>query len=80
MCNARKLQSKRAKRVTFDCVAFTFILQCHQLSGLLEVAYTQKLKGQELIVFKRNLQIGIGCVCAPERPQRVYQTESINHL
>ena len=50
------------------------------MTGLLDVGYTEKIEDQEMVVFRRNLTVGIGCLCKPLGIQRVYDTERINHL
>ena len=63
-------------------IMWRFFFQCEQLSGVLEVGYTQNITNPdvETVVFKRNLTFGTGCVCAPLRIQRVIQNEKIDRL
>ena len=57
-----------------------FLLQCHQLTGLLDVGYTVKIDEEEMVVYRRNLTVGIGCSCKTRTVQRVVQPERIYHL
>ena len=57
-----------------------FLLQCHQLTGLLDVGYTVKIDEEEMVVYRRNLTVGIGCSCKARTVQRVVQPERIYHL
>eukprot|EP00093_Oithona_nana_P000103 00103.XXX_810_1264_1 [CDS] Oithona nana genome sequencing. len=53
--------------------------KCRQLTGLLDVGYTSKIGNQELVVNKRNLTVGIGCVCQPMEIKRVQQIEEVEN-
>jgi len=54
---------------------------CHQLTGLLDVGYTVKIQEEEMVVYRRNLTVGIGCACKPMMTlQRLQQPERIYHL
>ena len=57
-----------------------FLLQCHQQTGLLDVGYTVKIDEEEMVVYRRNLTVGIGCSCKTRTVQRVVQPERIYHL
>merc|ERR1712062_717439 len=54
--------------------------KCHQLTGLLDVGYTVKIDEEEMVVYRRNLTVGIGCSCKTRTVQRVVQPERIYHL
>ena len=50
--------------------------------GLLDVGYTQKFEDQEMVALRRNITVGIGCICKPSglEIQRVQQTGSMDFL
>ena len=66
--------------LTFKTIT-SFVLhlkKCRQLYGLLEVGYTIKtVEDLEVVVHKRNLTIGVGCICAPLVAQRFYQHDKL---
>ena len=45
----------------------------------MDVGYTSKIGNQELVVYKRNLTVGIGCVCQPMEIKRVQQVEEVEN-
>ena len=49
------------------------------MTGLMDVGYTSKIGNQELVVYKRNLTVGIGCVCQPMEIKRVQQVEEVEN-
>ena len=50
-------------------------LKCYQLTGRLDVGYTKTIEDKEMVVHRRNVTIGIGCVCKPLKIQRIQQSE-----
>ena len=51
------------------------------MTGLLDVGYTEKFEDLEMVVFRRNITVGIGCLCKPLGIQRfVHHTEQIDQL
>ena len=73
-------------KVSFDFnVKSSFVLniifwwQCRQLTGLLDVGYTRQIGNQEMVVHKRNLTVGIGCVCKTMEIQKFIQPERVDH-
>merc|ERR1711860_193482 len=49
--------------------------KCYQLTGRLDVGYTKKVADKEMVVHRRNVTVGIGCVCKPLKIQRMQQSE-----
>ena len=51
-------------------------LQCVQSTGVLEVGYIEKIEcdheTKDVVTFRRNLTIGIGCVCKPFGFQKLH--------
>ena len=32
-------------------------------TGLLDVGYTRKIEDREIVVYRRNITVGVGCIC-----------------
>ena len=45
--------------------------QCRQTFGIIEVGYVRNINDTEVLVHKRNMTIGTGCLCMPLRVQRM---------
>ena len=43
----------------------------------MDVGYTRKIGDQEMVVYKRNITIGVGCICQPMEIHRVQQVEQV---
>ena len=66
---------------TYVLLSRNLILQCHQLTGLLDVGYIEKIADQEMVVFRRNITVGIGCACEPVHiSRRIHHPEEISRL
>ena len=51
------------------------------MTGLLDVGYTENFEDLEMVVFRRNITVGIGCLYKPLGIQRfVHHTEQIDQL
>ena len=71
--------SKRKHIVKTLYVCYFNLSQCLQVHGLLEVGYTETIESREVVVHKRNLTVGIDCICGPRVTQRFYQPDNINY-
>ena len=72
------LSGYRSKsRYSLGIHQMSYSFQCHQLTALMDVAYIGLIQRKPVVLYRRNMTVGIGCGCKEMQIQRRQQVTGI---